>query len=94
MNDEAAPQGRPDRVPSSLPAASAWSAEAQDAFYASVGSLMERARHRAAARAAGRIWRAMMLAPTLEVCGALLCGETVPVERLDPDWVKRFGVKS
>ena len=30
----------------------------------------------------------MMLAPTLEVCSALLGG------RLDPEWVKRFGVKS
>jgi hypothetical protein len=36
----------------------------------------------------------MMLAPTLEICEALLCGEAVPVERLDPEWVKRFGVRS
>ena len=35
-----------------------------------------------------------MLAPTLEVCSALLGGEAVPVERLDPEWVKRFGVKT
>lgn len=41
-----------------------------------------------------RVWRAMMLAPTLEVCDALLRGEMVPVERLVPDWVKRFGVKA
>jgi hypothetical protein len=41
-----------------------------------------------------RIWRAMMLAPTLEVCEALLRGEAVPVKRFAPDWVKRFGVKS
>jgi hypothetical protein len=41
-----------------------------------------------------RIWRAMMLAPTLEVCKALLRGEKVPTSKLDPDWVKRFGVKS
>lgn len=33
----------------------------------------------------------MMLAPSLEVCEALLRGQTVPVERLDPVWVKRFG---
>jgi hypothetical protein len=36
----------------------------------------------------------MMLALTLEVCEALLRGEAVPVERLDPEWVKRFAVKS
>ena len=36
----------------------------------------------------------MMLAPTLEVCVALLRGESVPIERLDAEWVKRFGLKS
>jgi hypothetical protein len=40
-----------------------------------------------------RTWRAMMLAPMLEVCAALLRGEAVPTERLDAEWVKRFGVK-
>ena len=94
MNGEAAPTGRLDRASSSPPAASAWSGEAQDAFYTSVAELMERARERAEARAAGLLWRGMMLAPTLEVCKALLCGEAVPIGTLDPDWVKRFGVKS
>jgi len=37
------------------------------------------------------VWKAMMLAPTLEVCEALLRGESVPLEQLDPEWVKRFG---
>jgi hypothetical protein len=46
-----------------------------------------------AAEETRRLWKAMMLAPTLEVCEALLRGEVVPVERLDPDWVKRFGIK-
>jgi hypothetical protein len=41
-----------------------------------------------------RIWAAMMLAPTLEVCEALLRSEKVPTEKLDPEWVKRFGVRS
>lgn len=41
-----------------------------------------------------RIWRAMMLAPTVEICDALLRGESVPISKLNPDWVKRFGVKS
>ena len=41
-----------------------------------------------------RLWRAMMLAPTLEVCEALLRGEKVPTSKLDPEWVERFGVKS
>jgi hypothetical protein len=36
-------------------------------------------------------WKAMMLADSLEVCEALLRGESVPVERLRPEWVKRFG---
>jgi len=36
------------------------------------------------------IWKAMMLSPTLEVCEALLRGESVPLERLDPEWVARF----
>jgi hypothetical protein len=40
-----------------------------------------------------RVWRAMMLARTLELCEALLCGEMVPTEKLDADWVRRFGVK-
>lgn len=42
---------------------------------------------------AGRLWRAFMLAPSIEVCEALLRGESVPVSRLDPVWVRRFGLK-
>lgn len=41
--------------------------------------------------ATARIWRAVMLSPTIEVCDALLRGERVPVERLDVEWVERFG---
>lgn len=40
-----------------------------------------------------RFWKCMMLAPSLEVCGALLAGQQVPVARLDPKWVDRFGVR-
>jgi hypothetical protein len=40
---------------------------------------------------ARRGWRAMMLAPTIEICQALLRGESVPVDELRPEWVKRFG---
>jgi hypothetical protein len=36
--------------------------------------------------------KALMLAPTLSVCEALLRGETVPLSRLDPVWVRRLGV--
>ena len=36
-------------------------------------------------------WVAMMLAPSLEVCEALLRGESVPVDRLDQEWVERLG---
>jgi hypothetical protein len=42
---------------------------------------------------ANRGWRAMMLAPTLEIYRALLRGESVPVSALDPLWVRRFGVR-
>jgi hypothetical protein len=45
------------------------------------------------AAASARMWRAMMLAPTLEVWESLLRGELVPAKRLDPDWVKRFGIR-
>lgn len=38
-------------------------------------------------------WLAMMLAPNLEICVALLNGEDVPVEKLDQEWVRRFGLK-
>jgi hypothetical protein len=41
-----------------------------------------------------RIWRAMMLSPSLEVCDALLRGENVPLEKLDPGWVARFGLRA
>jgi hypothetical protein len=42
---------------------------------------------------AGRLWRAFILAPSIEVCEALLRGESVPLSRLDPVWVRRFGIK-
>ena len=38
-----------------------------------------------------RLWRAMMLAPTLGIFEALLSGEAVPVDRLDREWVARLG---
>lgn len=37
------------------------------------------------------IWRALVLSPSLEVLEALLRGESVPVDRLDCDWVARLG---
>jgi hypothetical protein len=40
-----------------------------------------------------RVWRAMMLAPSVEVCEALLAGESVPADRLDPEWSKRLGLR-
>ena len=39
----------------------------------------------------GRIWKALVLSPTLDVCKALLAGESVPVERLDEAAAKRLG---
>lgn len=37
--------------------------------------------------------RAILLAPTIDVCEALLQGEDVPVSRLDPKWVAAFGLR-
>lgn len=37
-----------------------------------------------------RMWRCLVLAPTLEVFLSLLRGEKVPEERLDPLWLRRF----
>lgn len=48
---------------------------------------------RRGAATAQRLWRAMMLAPTLEIFHALLAGETVPRARLDQDWLERFGLR-
>jgi hypothetical protein len=39
-------------------------------------------------------WQAMMLAPSLEVCAALLRGESVPLNALDGEWAARFGKRS
>lgn len=36
-------------------------------------------------------WKALMLAGDLETFLALLDGERVPTDRLDPEWVARFG---
>lgn len=43
------------------------------------------------AERSNRCWRAMMLSGSLEVCKALLDGEYVPLERLNQDWVAKFG---
>jgi hypothetical protein len=40
---------------------------------------------------AARGWKAMMLAKDIETCRALLSGESVPDERLRPEWIARFG---
>jgi hypothetical protein len=37
------------------------------------------------------LYRAVMLAPTLPVCEALLRDETVPIGQLDPVWVRKLG---
>lgn len=38
------------------------------------------------------VLRAIRLAPTLEVCQALLRGERVPVRALDPVWARRYRI--
>jgi hypothetical protein len=51
-------------------------------------------RHRAAVRADERavalLGKAVMLAPSLDVCEALLRGEDVPRDRLDRVWRRRY----
>jgi hypothetical protein len=39
-----------------------------------------------------RLHRAVMLAPTIEVCEAILRGEPVHRSRLDPTWLDAFGI--
>jgi hypothetical protein len=38
-----------------------------------------------------RLWRAIRLSPSVDICEALLRGEAVPIDRLDAEWVARFG---
>ena len=40
-----------------------------------------------------RVWRAVMVAPDLDTCRALLNGERVPLSRLDADWLARFALR-
>lgn len=42
---------------------------------------------------ASDFWKALMLSPTPEICSALLSGESVPIDELDPEWVNRFGLR-
>lgn len=44
-------------------------------------------------RETNRIYRAIMLSPTIEICEALLRREKVPIDVLDQEWVKRFGLR-
>jgi hypothetical protein len=44
----------------------------------------------APARASRRLWRAVVLSPSLEACEALLPGEDVPLDALDPEALARF----
>jgi len=43
--------------------------------------------------ASRRLWKFMMLCPTLELFIAMAQGQSVPAASLDPEWVKRFGKK-
>lgn len=40
-----------------------------------------------------RLFAAVMLAPTIEVCEALLRGDPAPVDRLDPVWAEKYGLR-
>lgn len=45
------------------------------------------------ARESRRWHRRLRLSPNLEVFEALSRGEAVPVSRLDPEWVERYGLR-
>jgi hypothetical protein len=36
--------------------------------------------------------KAVRLAPTLQICEALLRGDHVPRSRMDPEWLRRYGL--
>jgi hypothetical protein len=42
---------------------------------------------------ATRLERAFLLAPTVEIAKALITAERVPLDRLDGEWVARFGLR-
>lgn len=50
-------------------------------------------RSTAAWRETNRIWKAIMLSPTVEICDALLRGQHVPAEKLNQEWLQRFGMR-
>lgn len=48
--------------------------------------------HRQQRDASRRLWRAVMLSPTIHTCEALLREEPVPRSALEPVWARRFGL--
>lgn len=56
-------------------------------------AIEEHERRRRAQTAESWLYRAVTLAPTIDVCEALLRGEKVPVSRLDPAWARRYGLR-
>lgn len=51
----------------------------------------DRARDRAERERATDIWKALVVSPTVDICRALLRGESVPIEQLDRVAVARLG---
>jgi hypothetical protein len=39
-----------------------------------------------------KLYQAIMLAPNITICEALLRNEPVPISALDPTWARRFGL--
>jgi hypothetical protein len=67
----------------------------ENARLAILADYLERRAHRSDDRDdLNRIWRAMMLAPDIDVCLALLHGETVPMSRLNFVWIRRLGLRN
>lgn len=64
-----------------------------DPFLDSLEPVLAKFRDTRARRESLALLRAVRLAPTLEVCEAILRGGRVPLSRLDPHWAKAYGLR-
>jgi hypothetical protein len=60
-------------------------------FWKLMGPQVDKYRDTKERRESLEILKAVRLAPSLEVCEALLRAEKVHASRLDPEWVKAYG---
>ena len=84
--EQAVRRNRIARVPS--PSAVADGLHETDALLAALATFRDTYERRESLR----LLRAVRLAPSLEVCEAILRRERVPKSRLDPLWTERYGL--